>query len=273
MCKKVIKVEEGKTTFKDLQNAMKEFEVLFNINHPCICHAIGVNTCEVLERDEETGNEITTIALFLEFIENSLTECLTKQRLNNTQKAKIIVEIAQAMSFIHKLGMIHRDLKVDNIMLDSNYDVKLIDFGLVSINESLFDNYSLTTESKTKGIGTLAFMSPEMLNEEEYDNKTDVFSFGIVLYYVFIGKIPKYSLKDKVNGIPIKLPKASYSISDFCLSLISKCLEHESAKRPAFEDILKELRMNSYSLADEVNSNEIDEKDKFLESFKLSYKK
>ena len=41
------------------------------------------------------------------------------------------------MSFIHKLGMIHRDLKVDNIMLDSNYDAKLIDFGLVSINESL----------------------------------------------------------------------------------------------------------------------------------------
>lgn len=64
------------------------------------------------------------------------------------------------MSFIHKLGMIHRDLKVDNIMLDSNYDAKIIDFGLVSINESLFNNYSLTTESKTKGIGTIAFMSP-----------------------------------------------------------------------------------------------------------------
>ena len=57
----------------------------------------------------------------------------------------------------------------------------------------------------TKGIGTLSFMSPEMLNKEDYDFKTDIYSFGVVLY--FIGNLPKYSLKDKMSGKPIQLPK------------------------------------------------------------------
>ena len=77
--------------------------------------------------------------------------------------------------------MIHRDLKIENIMLNAVFQTKLVDFSLIRINECVLDEYSLVDDSMTKGVGTLSYMSPEMLNEEDYDNKTDVYSFGVVL--------------------------------------------------------------------------------------------
>ena len=82
MCKKIIKVEEGKTTFRDMQNAIKEFEVLCHLHHPCISRAIVVNTHEVVGQDEETCNEIPTIAFFFEFIDFKLSNCIAQQILN-----------------------------------------------------------------------------------------------------------------------------------------------------------------------------------------------
>ena len=176
LCKKVLKVEGA--SFKDLQNAMKEFEVLHRLHHPCICSAIAINTSEVLSEEEE----VTTVALFIEFIDFTLKDCLSKNMLNSTLKTRIIVELSHALRYLHSKNMIYRDLKVSNIMLNSVYQVKLIDFGLVRINECLFGEEMMNTISMTKGIGDSLFMSPEMMREEEYDNKTDVFSFGIVLY-------------------------------------------------------------------------------------------
>ena len=79
-----------------------------------------------------------------------------------------------------KFGMMHRDLKLENIVMNSVFDSKIIDIGLVHASEM-----SATSTSLTKGIGTLAYMSPEMVNEEEYDSKTDVYSYGVVLFALF----------------------------------------------------------------------------------------
>lgn len=76
-------------------------------------------------------------------------------------------------------------------MLNSVFDTKIVDFGLVRINENIFSQYSFVEDSLTRRIGTFAYMSPEMINEEEYDNKTDVYSFGVVLYFMFVGSLPK----------------------------------------------------------------------------------
>lgn len=268
MCKKVLKneEEEGKFNFKDVQNAMKEFEVLYNLDHPCICRAIGINTSEPV--DSNADKDMTTVALFLEYFEIKLKDCLDKNVLSNTMKVKIVVEIAQAMSYIHQKGLIHRDLKVDNIMIDSQWNIKLIDFGLVSIDQFLNSNYSLIAKSMTKGVGTLAFMSPEMLNEEDYDEKTDVYSFGIVLFYIFFGNLPNYTMKDKMIGKPIRLPKPSAKISIFCLDLISKCTENDPSDRPSFNQILKIIRKNDYCLADDIDQSMISERDQELERIK-----
>lgn len=252
MCKKVIYLDKNEFSFKEMRNAMKEFEILHVMNHPCICQAIGINTSEVI-KNEESEEEITTIALFLEFIDYKLKDLMTKNYLNNTLKARIVLEIAHAMNYLYKLGHIHRDLNADNIMLNSVFHVKIIDFGMAKINECLFDTETLNTVSMTKGIGAYEFMSPEMINEEDYDNKTDVYSFGIVLYFLFVGSLPKQSIAEKAKSISIKMPSPSNYISKFCIELIEECLSNNPEDRPSFEMIIEKLKNNLYGLASNVD--------------------
>ncbi|KAK8860564.1 hypothetical protein M9Y10_012229 [Tritrichomonas musculus] len=137
MCKKVLKYKEGQTTIKDAKRAIQEFEILYKISHPCICEALRINTSETLEVVNKKGEKqnITTIAIFLEYLEYGLNEVLKKE-INNTLKVRIILDIVHAMNYLHKHGMIHRDLKIENIMLNEFFETKLVDFGLIKITES-----------------------------------------------------------------------------------------------------------------------------------------
>ena len=272
MCKKILKyVENEEIAFKTLQNAIKEFEVLSQFSHPCICKALFINTSEAITDPNISMKEgsknavITTIALFLEYEDYSLSDCL--KNMNNTLRTKIVVEIVHGMKAIHKKGLIHRDLKIENIRLNCIYEAKIIDFGLVRIHELLSDNYSFVQDTMTKGVGTFHYMSPEMLNEEDYDYKTDVYSFGVVLYYLFIGSLPKQKMKDKTSGVMITLPKQSESISKFCIELISKCLSFKPAARPTFDEILTMIRDNSYSLASYVDIGIVSRRDRELDLY------
>ena len=119
----------------------------------------------------------------------------------------------------------------------------------------------------TKGVGTLAYMSPEMLNEEDYDYKTDVYSFGVVLYVMFVGSLPKLSMKNKMTGKTPKMPEPSPSISKSCIDLISKCMSYKPAERPTFEQILQMIRDISFKLASYVDTKIIGRIDKELQSF------
>lgn len=265
ICKKVIKYKKGQSSIKDAQNVLKEFEVLNNLSHPCICKVYGINTQEKLEVfDKGKKKEMTTIALFLEYLEYNLDEVL-KMKINNTMKTKIVVDIVHAMKYLHKNGIMHRDLKIENIMLNSIFDTKLVDFGLAKITEYAIDGFSFVGDSLTRGVGTLAYMSPEMINEEEYDFKTDVYSFGVVLHYMFIGSLPNLSFRDKLNRKNVSLPSPSASFSPLCIELISKCMSPNQSERPSFEVILNEMREKSYELADDVNPLIISKRDKELD--------
>ena len=255
MCKKILKITKT-TTYKDLINGVKEFEVLYSINHPCICQAFGYNPTEPVQ--DSTEENMTTIAIFLEYLEYSLKECLEKKILNDTLKAKIVVEVAHGMNYIHKLKMIHRDLKIENIMLNPVYEAKIIDFGLARVEE-------ISQDSLTKGVGTFHYMSPEMANQEDYDIKTDVYSFGICIYYIFTGKLPDQSLRDKLNGKPIPLPKSSTTISPFCIELISKCTSPRPDDRPAFIDIIEDMKRHSFMLSSNVDSEIVSHRNLELE--------
>ena len=106
-----------------------------------------------------------------------------------------------------------------------------------------------------------------MLNEEEYDNKTDVYSFGIVIYFLFTGNLPKQSMKDKMKGKEINLPEKSSSISDFCIQLIKRCLSYDPKDRPSSEEILNDLRKNDYSLASSIDKSVVHQRDMELSLF------
>lgn len=108
-------------------------------------------------------------------------------------------------------------------------------------------------------------MSPEMVNEEVYNNKTDVYSFGIMLYRIFLDSLPKQNMKEKANRVKIIVPKPKKPISEFCSELISKCIEPDSKLRPSFKDILQLMRNKSFMLAYDVDPSLISKRDEELE--------
>ena len=165
------------------------------------------------------------------------------------------------MNLLHKKGIIHRNLKIDSIMINKSFETKLVKFNYAT------DGFSDSTDSLTKEIGEFDYMSPEIVNGEEYNNKTDVYSFGVILHTIFTGKPPKQSFEDKIKGKEIKLPRPSNSISKFCINLIERCLSYSTLKRPSFEEILQEMRENSYKLAPGVNSINLSKRDKVLNTF------
>ena len=113
-------------------------------------------------------------------------------------------------------------------------------------------------------------MSPEMLNEEDYDSKTDVYSFGVVLHAIFIGHIPKQSMRDKTAGKAIVVTEPeSGNVSQFCTDLIKRCLSPDPKSRPSFEEILLEIRKNEFNLAPDVDTSIIAPIDRQLEEIDM----
>ena len=301
MCKKVLKTDDKQVSFDKFRNSLKEFEALISLDHPCICKAVGVNIQEKVENnkkssrksgtegrddpddveyesdnddDDEDDNkekkqEKTTVALFTEFLPYKLKDSLEKGIINNTLKVRVAVEVAFGMNCIHERGMMHRDLKIENVMLNYAYEAKIIDFDLVhfaAVEEEI-------SRSLTKGIGTFSYMSPEMSNEEEYNNKTDVYSYGIFLFFMFTGHLPKQTLKEKMtNEKPIRFPHSSASISKYCIQLIKNCIEFDPSKRPSFAEIINDMKNHSFALADEIDTNIINERYQLLDQLRKEKK-
>lgn len=267
MCKKVIKNNNDEFIVKKLQNSMKDISALLDINHPCICHTIGFNSAEQLPRtsdkgeyesyddyeEEEEGEEEedfeapkTTVALYLEYLPYKLNEYLKSDIMNNTLKTKIAVEVAFGMCHLHEMGIIHRNLKIENILLNYIFEAKIIDFDLIHFVEDEEDR----EKSITKETGNLEYIPPEMLNEKNYNFKTDVYSYGILLFVLFTGHLPRQDLNDKMAKNPLQFPRRHATVmTTDCIELIKKCTSYDPNDRPNFNEIIDFIEDRSFRLA------------------------
>ncbi|KAK8897638.1 hypothetical protein M9Y10_015601 [Tritrichomonas musculus] len=244
LCKKIFK------EFNADENSIEKIVAISEIDHPCICKEIGYSMQEnQSQRDGFNVNDQlkTTVSLFYEFLPYNVEEVMRKGMLNNTLKVRIAVEVAIGMSHIHSLGIIHRNLNLSNIMMNHFFESKII--GLIHSN----DFSTEVGNQLKKGITTVAYMSPELVNEEEYDNKTDVYSFGILLYHLFTGSLPNQAFRDKLNYVPINYPQQSDNISNCCISIIKSCTSSQPSNRPSFEKIIEYFLSNSFALAPEID--------------------
>ncbi|MCM8524942.1 MAG: protein kinase [Lentisphaeraceae bacterium] len=140
-------------------------------------------------------------------------------------------KLASALDCIHSMGIIHRDIKLDNILTDDFGDVKLTDFGLAI--ESRSDDEELA------GIaGTPLYMAPEVITCQSISEKSDIYAFGICLYYLATGMMPFES--DKIQELiyshcqvtPDRVDEIDPSIPHEWADFIAACLEKNPAKRP-----------------------------------------
>ena len=146
------------------------------------------------------------------------------------------------MKEVHSVDVIHRDLKLENILVDKNNKIKVSDFGLCTLMTP-----DSETMNRTQMTGTLKYMAPELLQERtDYDEKVDVYAFGVVVFLILTkGEFPKIGMADVILGKKAEIPG---SISEFSRNLIDKCWSYKASDRPSFSEICDSLKGNEDKL-------------------------
>eukprot|EP01117_Protostelium_nocturnum_P009080 TRINITY_DN3251_c0_g1_i1.p1 TRINITY_DN3251_c0_g1~~TRINITY_DN3251_c0_g1_i1.p1 ORF type:complete len:1571 (+),score=426.26 TRINITY_DN3251_c0_g1_i1:57-4715(+) len=177
------------------------------------------------------------LSLVTEFCEGGgLYPYLRKHKVDEQQKIQFILGIAKGLLHLHAEKVIHRDLAVRNILLSKHLEVKVSDFGL-SREQASVESTNVTATN----VGPLKWMSPESILRREYSIKSDVFSFGVVMYEIFLvvdpwAKISSVQAAIEVanNGKRMEIPK---NIHPTLASLMSLCWSQDPEQRPDFGTI------------------------------------
>ncbi|CAK8577693.1 unnamed protein product [Lathyrus sativus] len=155
------------------------------------------------------------------------------------------LDIAHGMEYIHSQGVIHRDLKPENVLINEDFHLKIADFG-IACEEAYCDLLAYDP-------GTYRWMAPEMIKRKHYGRKVDVYSFGLILWEMFTGRIPYEDMtpiqaafavvyKNSRPVIPLNCPPAMRALIEQCWSL-------NPDKRPEFWQVVKVLEQFESSLA------------------------
>ncbi|KAL0491414.1 serine/threonine-protein kinase Nek [Acrasis kona] len=155
---------------------------------------------------------------------------------------KHMIDVCEGLSFLHDHGLIHRDLKPNNLFLSQLNTVKIGDFGTIRAHENGGQQDSLVLTM----CGTPNFMSPEMLNNETYDFRTDLFSLGIILLQMLTGK--SYNLINQLNADPNLLTDTlreeilSHEYNVELFGMMTELVSRVPSKRPTASECLKRLK-------------------------------
>ena len=227
---KIIKKE--KTKDSDIELVRTEIDIMKLCHHP--------NVVRLLDHFEN-GEYIFIV---MEYIRGgNLSDYMRSKKFNISEKraAEIIYQISIGVKYLHKYGIIHRDLKPDNIMLTEASDkgkIKIMDFGLSKI---------LGKKEKTvDGFGTLTYVSPEVLIRKPYNKEVDIWSIGIILYWILSGDLPFDDEGDNEEKIAkiivfneVEFPKKKFgNRSKEVINLIKRCLTKAPEDRIKIEEII-----------------------------------
>ena len=215
----------------------REAQAVAKLSHPNIVHIY------------EVGEYKNRPYFVMEHIEGeSLHHYAHDETLSVGEIITIAIEICEGLNKAHQLGIVHRDIKTSNIVLDSDGHPKILDFGLATIT----GQEKITKEGST--IGTVAYMSPERAEGRKSDHRSDLFSFGIVLYELIAGRTPfrrdseAATMNAIVNDIPEPMARYRSGVPDGIQQITDKLLEKDARTRyqtaaDVGADLIREKRM------------------------------
>jgi predicted ATPase/tRNA A-37 threonylcarbamoyl transferase component Bud32 len=160
---------ESRASFNDERLAMmREFRTLASLRHPGIINVLDYG----FDREE---HPFFTMAL----LDNATTIVDFGKHTTEQDKARLLIQTLQALIYLHRRDILHRDLKPGNVLVTGDGQVKVLDFGL-----------SAATAQARGADGTLAYMAPEVLREQRISRAADLYSVGVVAYELFVGSYP-----------------------------------------------------------------------------------
>ena len=217
-------------TLEDKELVRIEIGILKLCHHPNV-----VRLLDHLENEDY-------IFIVMEYIEGgTLGQYLKKKNFNfsERQASTIMSQIASGVKYLHKYGIVHRDLKPDNIMITQQNDfgvIKIMDFGLSKIVS--------TQETMVDGYGTLSYVAPEVLLRTPYNKEVDIWSMGVILYYMLCGHLPfkgnkEVIIAEKIVNDDLEFNDEEWEVrSKRVKELINSCLKKEPKERITIDEFL-----------------------------------
>ena len=176
--------EELAANKKFSQRFKQEAKASSSMDHPNIVSVLDAG--ETTETDAE-GVKHTYAYLVMEYVDGlELSKLVARGPLKVPEAIRVTKELLSAVEFAHNKGIVHRDIKPDNIMLTRQGKVKVLDFGIARAVAETFDDIATTTSI----LGTAAYFSPEQAQGQKVDIRTDLYAIGIVLFEMLTGKVP-----------------------------------------------------------------------------------
>jgi eukaryotic-like serine/threonine-protein kinase len=214
------------------------------LNHPNI-----ITIYEILQAN-------STHVIATEFVEGqTLRQRLSHAPLNLNESLQIAIQVADALAAAHQVGIIHRDVKPENVMLRPDGYVKVLDFGLAKLAEhspSITPQEALTKQVRTGSgvvIGTAGYMSPEQARGKEVDARSDIFSLGAVIYEMvtqrkpFDGETPSDVLAAILKTEPAPVSQFAADVPVELIRIVAKALRKDREERyQVVKDLLLDLK-------------------------------
>ncbi|NXN28515.1 RIPK1 kinase, partial [Nycticryphes semicollaris] len=220
---------------------LEEGRIMRKLQHDRVVKLLGI----VLE----DGN----YSLVMEYVDRgNMMKVLQKVSLPLSVKGRFVLEITEGMLYLHEQGFVHKDLKPENVLVDTDFHIKIADLGVAS-----FKNWSRLTHEETvrqkqikstcqNNAGTLFYMAPEHLSSLHIKpvEKSDVYSFGIVMWAIFADKEPyEHGINETqicfaiMNGSRPDVKEITNKCPEEIIDLMRQCWDQESDKRPTFAEI------------------------------------
>ena len=237
-------MNKNKIKEKDFQLIIQERNYMSLIKHPSIVSLI------------QSFEDETNLYFVMEYFKGGdlskyVSKCVKSGKNMEKISAKIIKAIAQGIQYLNHFGIVHRDLKPDNIIFEKEDEIKSI--KIIDLGVAITLPYG---KQSSDPIGTLSYIAPEILTHKSYSNKVDIWSIGVILYYLATGGVLPFDdekYDESIIGKKIVFTHQEYPDKYFgdknksLMSVIDKALEKDPDKRININDFLKEEWLIKYS--------------------------